>query len=205
MVKKGTSGGECYGAYSSSTGYSGGGGFFYSCIHSGANEGSSGSTVWYNYAAASAGIITNLSTSGDYIGNTNVATESICPKGWTLPSQKQINKNTNITTFSPVLGGGYTNGTLNNESTRGYWWSSDAKDAPQRRMLNYNSTDAELYLATYGRNYGIYIRCVSEEKDVSDLTYMQDMTPSVATFTAASPHHPSRTLCHSECIKSLIL
>ena len=36
----------------------------------------------------------------------------------------------------------------------------------------------------YARNHGIYIRCVSEEKDVSDLTYMQDMTPSVAANIA---------------------
>ncbi len=37
-----------------------------------------------------------------------------------------------------------------------------------------------MYSNVYSRSSGIYIRCVSEEKDVSDLTYMQDMTPSVA-------------------------
>ncbi|MBQ3293025.1 hypothetical protein IJG93_01810 [Candidatus Saccharibacteria bacterium] len=85
----------------------------------------------------------------------------------------------------------------------GAYWSSESYNSAVRYDLYYSGSG--ITNDAYARNHGIYIRCVSEEKDVSDLTYMQDMTPSVATFTAASLHHPSKTLCHSEYIKSLIL
>ncbi|MBQ3293207.1 hypothetical protein IJG93_02830, partial [Candidatus Saccharibacteria bacterium] len=51
-----------------------------------------------------------------------------------------------------------------------------------RYYLYYNGSS--LYTDNGRRYSGRYVRCVSEEKDVSDLTYMQDMTPSVATNTA---------------------
>ena len=175
------------------------------CIHSGSTEHSGGNTVWYNYGTASAGTIKSSSAS-DTTGTTVITTESICPKGWTLPAKTQIDSlsggsssTTYVGSFSPVLGGDYVNGTLYDESSRGIWWGSTAYNGATRYPLSYNGSS--LSTGGYGRNVGYYIRCVSEEKDVSDLTYMQDMTPSVATL----PHHPSRTLCHSECIKSLIL
>ncbi|MBR3252471.1 hypothetical protein IKF84_00110 [Candidatus Saccharibacteria bacterium] len=45
-----------------------------------------------------------------------------------------------------------------------------------RYDLRYNGSS--LYTSSFRRDYGRYVRCVSEEKDVSDLTYMQDMTAS---------------------------
>ncbi|MBQ3292990.1 hypothetical protein IJG93_01610 [Candidatus Saccharibacteria bacterium] len=196
MVGKGTSGGECYGEYSGGTGS--GGGYVNSCIHSGSNSGSSGNTVWYNYVAASAGTIKN-SSSSDTAGTTITATESICPKNWTLPSMKQMLGNTNVSNFTPILGGTYVNGLLSNERSMGLWWSSEYEDNNATRYVLSHDSSA-LLMGVGRRRTGIYIRCVSEEKDVSDLTYMQDMTPKILL-----PHHPSRTLCHSECIKSLIL
>ncbi|MBQ3293002.1 hypothetical protein IJG93_01675, partial [Candidatus Saccharibacteria bacterium] len=53
LVTKGTSGGECYGTYDSTSGTGSGAGYVNSCIHSGSNAGSDGETVWDNYAAAS--------------------------------------------------------------------------------------------------------------------------------------------------------
>ena len=181
-VTKGTSGGECYGTYSSGT--ASGGGYSNACIHSGSNTYSGGNTGWYNYAAASAGTITDTS-------NTVISTESICPKGWSLPTVAQTRiigpddgSTTYTTNFSPVQGGYYNDGTLDNESTRGGWWGSTASttyNGARRYYLRYD--DSSLYTG-YGYRYnGLYIRCVSEEKDVSDLTYMQDMTPSVAVRT----------------------
>ncbi|MBR3252804.1 hypothetical protein IKF84_01905, partial [Candidatus Saccharibacteria bacterium] len=83
--------------------------------------------------------------------------------------------------FSPVLGGGYGNGVLANESTYGYWWGSTAYSGAARYRLDYNSSS--LYTDSGLRRSSAYIRCVSEEKDVSDLTYMQDMTAKVAADT----------------------
>ena len=150
-----------------------------SCIHSGLNTGTSGPTVWYNYVAATAGTIADTSSTTN-ASNTITATESICPKGWTLPNKKQTDNNRNTSSFLPVLGGIYLNGNLTDESGSGRWWSSEAYSAVFRYYLLYE--DSSFTTDKGIRFYGFYIRCVSEEKDVSDLTYMQDMTPSVATL-----------------------
>ena len=106
----------------------------------------------------------------------NTATESICPSGWTLPTYKQIGTNIETSIFSPVLGGGYVNGTLYDEDTRGYWWSSTAYNGARRYNQGYYNSS--LYTNNGGsRFYGYSIRCVSEEKAITSLTYMQDMTP----------------------------
>ena len=110
----------------------------------------------------------------------NTATESVCPKGWTLPSKKQIDSNRDTANFSPVLGGHYGNGTLNDGATRGFWWGSEAYIGATQYYLGYNGSS----LYTYGldrRYHGYYVRCVSEEKTVTDLTYLQDMTGGTAT------------------------
>ena len=107
----------------------------------------------------------------------NTATESVCPKGWTLPSIKQIDSNRDVANFSSVLGGQYNNGTLNDETTRGYWWGSETKSGAGRYRLGYTNG----FFTSNGIRYnGNYIRCVSEEKTVTDLTYLQDMTGEIA-------------------------
>ena len=168
LVSRGTNtsgSNQCYGTYSSSTGIASGGGYTNSCIHSGANEYTSG-TAWYNYALASAGTITGTS-------NTTNTAQSICPKGWTLPSTTQMNtigsiaggtgpetgSNTYIPEFSPVLGGHYANGSSYYEATIGLWWGSTASTDHDRYCLYYNGSI--LYTDWAGRYFGRYIRCVS--------------------------------------------
>ena len=87
------------------------------------------------------------------------ATESICPKGWTLPNKTQIDGQRIIASFSPVLGGYYGNGTLYNEDTHGNWWGSTAYNGASRYNLRYNGSS--LYTINYAdRRLGFYIRCV---------------------------------------------
>ena len=126
---------------------------------------------------ASAGTITSKDNT-DTTGNLNTATESVCPRGWTLPSAKQIDSQRNISGFSPVLGGVYGNGTLHDEDTQGRWWGSTAYNGARRYYLGYNGNS--LHTGIDGRRVGLYIRCVSEEKTVTDLTYLQDMTGGIA-------------------------
>ena len=172
MVGKGTSGGECYGEYNSTTGTGSGAGYVNSCIHSDSNDYTSGNTVWYNYVLASAGTIKNTSST-DTAGNMNIATESICPKNWSLPTVTQTRSiapdagsATYIDSFSPTLGGRYSGGSLKNESTRGFWWGNVAGSSALRYSLYYDGSI--IYTGAYNRRDGLYIRCVSEEKDVSD-------------------------------------
>ena len=123
-------------------------------------------TNWYNYTLASAGtIIDEDTTSSNPATNTADSTESICPKGWTLPSRVQTRSigpgagsSTYVSSFSPVLGGDYGNATLDNESTHGYWWGSEAYNGARRYYLNYNGSS--LYTSYGSRYYGRYVRCV---------------------------------------------
>ena len=71
----------------------------------------------------------------------------------------EIDSQRDINSFFPVLGGNYANGTLNNESTYGYWWGSTAYNGAARYGLGYNGSG----LYTGGnlvRYYGRYVRCV---------------------------------------------
>ena len=135
-------------------------------------------TTWYNYTLASAGTITDENTtSSNPATNTTPATESICPKGWTLPSKTQIDGQRNVSSFSPVLGGLYVNGSLYNESTDGYWWDSTAYNSAIRYRLSYNGSS--LYTGNGGRHDGFYVRCVAKQKTITDLAYMQDVTDAM--------------------------
>ena len=114
----------------------------------------------------------------DDTGNLNTATESICPKGWTLPSKTQIDSQRNVASFSPVLGGRYLDGTMYSEDTHGVWWGSTAYNGATRDRLYYDGSSLYTYGSGYRHN-GYYVRCVSEEKNVTDLTYLQDMTGGI--------------------------
>ena len=89
-----------------------------------------------------------------------------------MPTTKQIDSNRTTSIFNQVLGGYYGVGVLNANTTRGLWWGNEAANAATRRSLRYTGSDLET--GSYRRSHGIYIRCVSEEKTVSDLTYMRD-------------------------------
>ena len=165
LVTYGTSGKECYGTWNSTTQKGWGPGYENSCIHSGTII-SSGDlpTNWYNYALASAGTIIDEDTSSSNPAtNTTKATESICPKGWTLPNQTQIRSvysdSAYVSNFSPVLGGTYGNGTLYDESTRGGWWGSETYIGAARYRLVYDGSS--LYTGGNVRRHGgVYVRCV---------------------------------------------
>ena len=117
------------------------------------------STVWYNYALATAGTISEDSDSEHPVKNTDEATESVCPKGWTLPNETQLAGQKDMTSFSPVFGGNYTNGALNNESRLGFWWGSEAYNGAARYGLGYDGN--HLYYNYYYRD-GLYVRCVQK-------------------------------------------
>ena len=170
---------ECYG----NSGY--GPGYQYSCIHSSnPTKNNIVDSVWYNYSLASAGtIIDENTTQANPATNTNTATESVCPKNWALPTAKQIDNNRDTANFNLVLGGAYSNGVLVDEDTRGYWSGSDAYIDARRYRLSYNGSSLS---TNYGsRHVGMYIRCVSEEKAITSLTYMQDMTPEICFLVFA--------------------
>ena len=166
---------QCYGEYDSATQTGWGPGYQYACIHSDSTEYSGGNTTWYNYSLATAGTIIDENTDSEHPAtNITTAIESICPKGWTLPSGGRIRSiaplepglATYIPIFAPVHGGLYNNGELSNESTNGYWWSSSTSGSKgaRREYINYNTgttyPDGTLYVGGSYRHSGRYIRCI---------------------------------------------
>ena len=97
-----------------------------------------------------------------------------------MPTKPQIDANRDTTNFFPVLGGYYNYGTLYNEATSGVWWGSEAYNSARRYGLFYNGSNLNTDINGVNRYNGYYIRCVSEEKTVTDLTYLQDMTGEIA-------------------------
>ena len=113
--------------------------------------------IHYNYCAASAG--TNCSDSNS---TSSTTTQNICPKGWTLPTQTQINSigasnSTYVASFAPVLGVVSSSGTLYSTGN-GYWWSATAGSATVQYFLRYDGTT--LNTGINNKRDGYYVRCV---------------------------------------------
>ena len=165
--------GECYAEHKDSDQTSWGPAYQYACIHSGliAAQGGELATNWYNYVLASAGtIIDENTTSSNPANNMTKATESVCPKGWTLPDNAQIRSisgstgggsATYVPDYSPVPGGHYYNASLNSPETGRSWGSETVLSAGARRYLMYYD-GAKLHFSSFYRRGGIYIRCVQK-------------------------------------------
>ena len=112
----------------------------------------SGTGVYYNFAAASAGTIT---------GERNMTYETasdICPSGWKLPTATQkLSVFSYMGLFEPNTGGYYSNGTLYT-SYEGYWWGSSRDSGQNRTAIFYRNGG----LADGGgsRANGYFIRCI---------------------------------------------
>ncbi len=152
------SGGYCYATYNYSTEVGTGNGNSYPCIHSGSDN-NGDDTVWYNYAAASAGTITGLN-------NTTEASQDICSAGWRLPNTTEhANLISYVSNYNLVYGGYYVGGVLNDASVRSYWWSSSVGTTTTpplfRNTLRYYSGEV-LVRNNYRGTDGLYVRCVAK-------------------------------------------
>ncbi|MBO7657549.1 hypothetical protein J6S55_02835, partial [Candidatus Saccharibacteria bacterium] len=131
------------------------------------DSGNSTTGVWYNFAAASAMTITGPS-------NSDTATESVCPKGWRLPTK---NEQAGITryssSFNPVASGYYSEGKLNDIDLGGYWWSSTA--ATYSGFTGRSNLEFRYNLLTVDDGYpgivGFSVRCIKPKPTMQDVTY----------------------------------
>ena len=112
---------------------------------------------YYNYCAASAGSVCEQ-TKMD-------ATQSICPKGWKLPTggsdsqQSGIAGTSYVDAFSPVYSGYYRDGSLYSPGSSGYWWSATAHNSFNQYYLYYNGSSLDTS-GDYNRNNGYSVRCI---------------------------------------------
>ena len=112
---------------------------------------------YYQWSAATAG----------YTG-TSQSTQSICPAGWTLPSQSQFQQlidsglpNSNFMNAPYyLLRGGYLHDrSLDDAGSGGYYWSSTPDGSSYVYFLFFFSGD--IYTTYLYRQYGFPVRCVA--------------------------------------------
>ena len=129
----------------------------------------------YNYAAASAGTISGEVVAGD-------ATESICPKGWKLPSQTEYNtflsaySVTNDAAGSAIIRNEplgftgyvgmitYDSATAQNTDLPGFasWWSSTNSTGTGEHAYVLHMDENSAHATSSGeRRNGFHIRCVA--------------------------------------------
>ena len=129
----------------------------------------------YNYVAATAGTITGMD-------NQDEATESVCPKGWKMPSKDEYSAlmraygadpdgyggrdasqimRTEPLTFSfsgdVDYGGRYIN--YRNDSGAGYWWTTTSESETKRYRAFVDPYSTSVSRDT--RKFGFSIRCVA--------------------------------------------
>ena len=126
---------------------------------------------YYNYCAASAGSYCygNGTSAGTSSGN---ATESICPKGWRLPTgntsgeYQALYNNSNYNTYAKYraalhlpLSGYFGIGSPSSQGSGGCFWSSTRSNNNSMYRLSLGTSGIDPAISYY-RNYGNSVRCV---------------------------------------------
>lgn len=150
----------------------------------------------YNWYTATAGTGTQSMSSGN-------TTNSICPKGWRLPTggssgefQTLYNNYNSLSALrsSPVnltLSGDVGNSTPYGRGSYGRYWSSTAHSSGNAYLIYLAASN--VYPAyNIGTYFGFSVRCVADDKFTFDsIANMQDMTPELCANTK---EHQTKTL-----------
>ena len=150
----------------------------------------------YNWYTATAGTGTQSMSSGN-------TTNSICPKGWRLPTggssgefQTLYNNYNSLSSLrsSPVnltLSGDVGNSTPYGRGSYGRYWSSTAHSSGNAYLIYLAASN--VYPAyNIGTYFGFSVRCVADDKLTFDsIANMQDMTPELCANTK---EHQTKTL-----------
>ena len=150
----------------------------------------------YNWYTATAGTGTQSMSSGN-------TTNSICPKGWRLPTggssgefQTLYNNYNSLSALrsSPVnltLSGDVGNSTPYGRGSYGRYWSSTAHSSGNAYLIYLAASN--VYPAyNIGTYFGFSVRCVVDDKLTFDsIANMQDMTPELCANTK---EHQTKTL-----------
>ncbi|MBR3236765.1 BspA family leucine-rich repeat surface protein [Candidatus Saccharibacteria bacterium] len=174
-------------------------------------NGSGKSGVYYNYCAASAGSYcygdgTSYTNSPSSDPNTNTlmdTNEDICPAGWRMPtggdngeykglavaitnSSSNSYSGTDATNIRNALStplSGYINsGSLSNQNSYGYLWSSTYNS--NRSIYNSYASSTSVYPQNNAyRNIGYSVRCLLDDHAFSEITVNLDSNINSITFT----------------------
>ncbi len=120
----------------------------------------SGSNVYYNYCAASAGTFCYEENKLE----SKSPSSDICPKGWRLPTIDEFknlynkDKNTFKSRFKITNGEFYDKG-LKGNGQKGFYWTSSYSDGSKMYRLGFNG-DTVNTEDVQSRSYGSQIRCI---------------------------------------------
>jgi hypothetical protein len=97
----------------------------------------------------------------------DVARSDMCPSPWRVPTQTDLNTLRSNTTPSALAsiwgyGGVLTGSTIDNESSRGYYWSSTESTSISIAAMHMQviSSDTYLYIGAMNKGFGAQVRCV---------------------------------------------
>ena len=147
---------------------------------------------YYNLFTATAG-------SGAYAmpASNQDTIQSICPKGWRLPTGgdttsigkselQQLydayeNFNDFVVATSAILSGHWESSSASFVGSYGIWWSSTAINEYSVYVLLLSNSGA---VASDGnKRGGNFVRCIAENQDLTTISTMQQMTPSICAAT----------------------
>ena len=148
--------------------------------------------AYYNWYAATAG------TTSYSMPNAGIAASSVCPKGWRLPVNGSSGEYKDLydnyynsfslmtDTNGPHLTlAGYRSGSGVGGLTDGYYWTSGVGSSISGGSIYLKGASSTIY-ANYSnaRSWGLNVRCVLERRTLTDIRYMQEMSPQIVANTS---------------------
>ena len=145
--------------------------------------------IYYNFCAVSAGSYCYALNAG-----TGNAQYDICPAGWRMPTGGASGEyqalytayGDNISNVQAALNTPLSGTPTGDRGTNGYFWASTYSNGSSMRLLLTNAnTSVDYPQYDHGRAVGASARCVlNDTRTISDITYMQDITPGIVSRTA---------------------
>ena len=152
------------------------------------DTGNSSYGTYYNWYAATAGAGKYETTSGNI-------SASICPRGWRLPTGSSSGEFQALYNQYPspesmlsgdgpafVLSGDRSGNSTANQGYASHYWTSTAFNSDIAYNLLLLSSSANPADAYY-KNRGFTVRCVADDRSISDISDMQEMTPTICDNT----------------------
>ena len=145
-------------------------------------------TGYYSYYVATAG-------TGPYRFNEAQVPASVCPKGWRLPSKAEYENLADLYVVSTSWGPWYKfpigfaivgvaiEGEIKGEWSYGLYWTADSRDG-NAWAFEYMSGGDNAFVGATSKVQGAQVRCIDENRTLSDITKMQSINPAIVANTA---------------------
>ena len=166
--------------------------------------------VYYNYCAASAGSFCGGYGSSSLVTQTANAEESVCPKGWRIPTGRRMGTTYNAQNEYNILYNHYPNltdfrnalhlplsgtawGTISGQGSYGYSWASSGSLNGSYWDTLYATTSSISTTSDLSRYDGASVRCIYGAPDFYDVSIELDSNLQSITFDSPKYGHQAVT------------